>query len=63
MSTSAGVGRDRESWCLEVEVANQGETSEEALENLREALELYFEDTPLPEGIEAPTIATIEIAA
>ena len=30
--------------CLEVEVASQGETVEEALANLREALELYFED-------------------
>jgi predicted RNase H-like HicB family nuclease len=49
--------------CLEVEVASQGETSEEALENLEEALELYFEDTPIPEGVEAPVIARIEIAA
>ena len=30
--------------CVEVEVASQGETVEEALENLREALELYFEN-------------------
>ena len=29
--------------CREVEVASQGLTEEEALENLREALELYFE--------------------
>jgi len=29
---------------LEVEVASQGETEEEALKNLQEALELYFED-------------------
>lgn len=29
--------------CLEVDVAGQGETEEEALGNLREALELYFE--------------------
>jgi len=49
--------------CLEVEVASQGETGEEALANLKEALELYFEDTPLPEGVEAPIIATVEIAA
>jgi predicted RNase H-like HicB family nuclease len=31
------------SQCLEVDVANQGETAEEALSNLKEALELYFE--------------------
>lgn len=30
--------------CLEVEVASQGASVEEALSNLREALELYFED-------------------
>ncbi len=29
---------------LEVEVASQGESENEALENLKEALELYFED-------------------
>lgn len=35
----------------DVDIASQGETIEEALENLQEALELYFEDedstTPL----------------
>ncbi|MFI9721617.1 type II toxin-antitoxin system HicB family antitoxin [Streptomyces sp. NPDC052396] len=34
--------------CLEVDVASQGATIEEALANLREALELYFEDEPVP---------------
>jgi len=29
--------------CLEVDVASQGETEEEALANLKEALELFFE--------------------
>jgi predicted RNase H-like HicB family nuclease len=29
--------------CLEVDVASQGETEEEALANLAEALELHFE--------------------
>jgi predicted RNase H-like HicB family nuclease len=29
--------------CLEVRVASQGYTEQEALENLQEALELYFE--------------------
>ena len=29
--------------CLDVEVASQGETVEEALENVREAIELYLE--------------------
>jgi len=29
--------------CLEVDIVSQGETEEEALANLREALELHFE--------------------
>ena len=43
---SATVWREGEwfvSQCLEVDVANQGHTEEEALANLREALELHFE--------------------
>lgn len=30
--------------CLDNSVASQGKTIEEALENLKEALELYFQD-------------------
>lgn len=33
--------------CLEVDVASQGRTEQEAVENLREALELYFQ-LPMP---------------
>lgn len=29
--------------CLELDIASQGETEEEAISNLKEALELYFE--------------------
>ena len=43
---SASISRE-DDWfiaqCLEVDVASQGESEEEALVNLREALELYFE--------------------
>lgn len=49
--------------CLEVEVTSQGESFEEALANLGEALELYFDDQPFPEGIEAPVIAPVDIPA
>jgi predicted RNase H-like HicB family nuclease len=49
--------------CLDVEVASQGETVEEALANLREALELYFEDAPAPDLGEPPIIASVEVAA
>lgn len=44
--------------CREVDVASQGESKEEALANLREALELYFEP---PIANIAPATYTIEI--
>ena len=43
---------------LDVDVASQGETSEEALENLQEALELHFE-SPVPTVV--PQIRRIEV--
>lgn len=49
--------------CLDVEVTSQGETVEEALANLREALELYFEDAPAPDLGEPPIVASVEVAA
>ena len=49
--------------CLDVEVASQGESAEEALANLKEALELYFEDEVLPEDLEPPIIATLRLTA
>jgi predicted RNase H-like HicB family nuclease len=39
------------SWCPEVDVASQGKSIEEALANLREAVELYLED----ENVRPPT--------
>lgn len=61
---TAAVLRDGE-WvvarCLEVEVASQGESIDEALSNLREALELYFEDEDLPAELEHPLVTPIEI--
>jgi predicted RNase H-like HicB family nuclease len=49
--------------CLEVEVASQGRTVEEALASLKEALELYFEDAALPDDVEPPIIASIRLSA
>ncbi len=47
--------------CLENSVASQGKTIEEALDNVREALELYYEDEP-PDLINSPTyITTLEV--
>jgi len=48
---------------LEVEVTSQGHSIDEALANLREALKLYFEDESLPEDIEPPIIATVQLSA
>ena len=45
--------------CIEVDVASQGKTEDEALENLRDALELHF--TP-PVAMVAPQIRSLEIA-
>jgi predicted RNase H-like HicB family nuclease len=49
--------------CLDVDVVSQGETVDEALANLKEALELYFEDETLPQGSEPPIIAPVLITA
>jgi predicted RNase H-like HicB family nuclease len=49
--------------CLEVEVTSQGRTLDVALANLKEALELYFEDAPAPAALNAPIIASIDVAA
>lgn len=44
--------------CLEIDVASQGESEKEALENLREALTLHF--TP-PVATILPTVQKIEL--
>ncbi len=58
---TAHLWREGDLWvaqCLEVDVASQGETEEEALKNLKEALELYFEP-PTPERV--PEVRTVEV--
>jgi predicted RNase H-like HicB family nuclease len=58
---AAAVSRE-DKWyvaqCLEVDVASQGETEDEALENLREALELFFEP---PRSTRPPKVRTVEV--
>ena len=44
--------------CLDVDVASQGETREEALDNLSEALQLHF--TP-PVATVVPEVTAIEV--
>jgi predicted RNase H-like HicB family nuclease len=46
------------SQCLEIDIASQGETEEEALENLKEALELHFE---APQATRPPKVRTVEV--
>ncbi len=58
---SASVWREEDLYvaqCLEVDVASQGNTEDEALGNLREALELHFEP---PQATEAPLVKTIKV--
>ena len=47
--------------CLENSVASQGQTMDEAIANLREALELYYEDEALP-TFPQTFVTTLEIA-
>jgi predicted RNase H-like HicB family nuclease len=44
--------------CLDLDVASQGETEEEALANLKEALELHFET---PVATHPPAVRAIEV--
>jgi predicted RNase H-like HicB family nuclease len=44
--------------CLEIDIASEGETEEDALANLKEALELYFEP---PQATRPPRVRTVEV--
>jgi predicted RNase H-like HicB family nuclease len=46
------------SQCLELDIASQGESEQEALANLKEALELHFEP---PLAARLPEVRTIEV--
>ncbi|NMO50914.1 type II toxin-antitoxin system HicB family antitoxin [Actinoplanes sp. TBRC 11911] len=49
--------------CLELDVANQGESLDAALANLREAVELYLEQVSQPEIEATPFVTAFQIAA
>jgi predicted RNase H-like HicB family nuclease len=60
-SFAATVWREADwyvSQCLEVDVASQGATEEEALANLQKALELHFEP---PQATRPPRVRVIEV--
>lgn len=44
---------------VEIEIASQGYTKEEAINNLKEAIELYFEDSS--KNITIPTISNVSV--
>jgi len=45
--------------CLNVEVYSFGETKEEALKNLQEALDLYFEDMSVEDALKIEQVEII----
>jgi predicted RNase H-like HicB family nuclease len=49
--------------CLNVDVSSFGDTEDEALANLHEALELYFEDAPTSDAVpvEAAEVRTLTL--
>jgi predicted RNase H-like HicB family nuclease len=47
--------------CLEVDVASQGRTIEEALANLAEAVELYLDEADDPQVTASPLITPIQV--
>ncbi len=60
------VVQKEENWyvakCIENSVASQGKNIEESLVNLREALELYYEDSPYDTDNVPTFITTMEVA-
>jgi predicted RNase H-like HicB family nuclease len=52
------------SQCLDVDVSSFGKTKKEALAMLQDALELYFEDVPLPkktERVKNPILTSVPL--
>ena len=49
--------------CLNVDVSSFGDSESEALANLKEALELYFEDTPITSitTVDAPEVRQLTV--
>ena len=48
--------------CVENDIASQGKTLDEAMDNLKEALELYYEDSNYAPTVQKTFITTMEIA-
>jgi predicted RNase H-like HicB family nuclease len=52
-------------WCPDLDIASQGKNVEEALGNLREAIELYLEDEDavIPKEKPTPIVTTLSVEA
>jgi len=64
MRLTAAISREGDQFvaqCLEVDVASQGHSLDEARDNLIEALTLHFEGADVEVG-ESPVITAIDIA-
>lgn len=57
-------GKRYVSQCLNVDVSSYGATKKESLENLREALELYFQDSRATKfvSIEQPNLVSLTLS-
>ena len=52
-------------WCPDLDIASQGKSIEEALGNLKEAIELYLEDEDavIPGALATPIVTTLSVEA
>lgn len=48
--------------CLELEISSQGKTIEEAVSNLKEAVELYIEKEDITLPVKRPFLTTFKVA-
>ncbi len=48
--------------CLEIDVASQGRSIDEAVANLREAVELYLEEADNPHPTRTPLVTSFEVS-
>ena len=55
-------GNNYVSWNLDTGVSSFGSTKKEAFDSLREALELYFEDTPVAKINKVENLALVPMA-
>ena len=56
-------GKKYSSWCPQLDIASSGISIEDAKDNLKEAIELYLEDSDakIPETGSSITLTTIEV--